>query len=65
MLHLSDCACVVKAIEDGSAKSEMLQDQAVKIWKLTNKLGMLFHSMWVPGDRVIELGADVLSRKQG
>jgi len=43
VLHLSDCACVVKAIEDGSVKSEMLQDQAIEIWELTTKLGMLLN----------------------
>jgi len=65
VLHLSDCACVVKAIEDGSVKIKMLQDQAIEIWELTTKFGMLFYSMWVPSDRVIELGADALSRDEG
>jgi len=65
VLHLSDCKCVVAAIAQGSTNSEMLQDQAIELWEMTTAMGILFFSAWVPGDTVITLGADALSRREG
>jgi len=61
ILHYSDCSCVVKALRDGSACGEVLQEQALELWQLTSRFGILLLSGWVPGDRVIDLGADGLS----
>jgi len=65
ILHYSDCSCVVKALQDGSTSSDVLQEQALELWQLTSRFGILLLSGWVPGDRVIDLGADRLSRSGG
>jgi len=56
---------VVKALRDSSTSSDVLQEQALKLWQLTSRFGILLLSGWVPGDRVIDLGADGLSRSGG
>ena len=65
ILHYSEYICVVKALHDGSANSNILQEQALELWQLTARYGIMFFSGWVPGDRVIDLGADGLSRSEG
>jgi len=65
ILHYSDCSCVVKALRDGSAGCDVLQEQALELWQLTSRFGILLLIGWVPGDRVIDLGADGLSRSEG
>jgi len=62
ILHYSNCGCVVKALRDSSTSSGVLQKQALKLWQLTFPFGILLLSGWVPGDRVIDLRADGLSR---
>ena len=64
-LHYSDCSCVVKALRDSSANSDILQEQALELWQFTARYGIMLFSGWVPGDRVIDLGADRLSRSEG
>jgi len=58
-------AVVVKALRDGSANSDILQEQALELWQLTVRYGIMVFSGWVPGDRVIDLGADGLLRSEG
>ena len=53
ILHYSDCSCVVKALRDGSTGSDVLQEQALELWQLTSRFGILLLSGWVPGERVI------------
>jgi len=65
ILHYSDCSCVVKAPRDGSTSSDVLQEHALELWQLTSRFGILLLSGWVPGERVIDLGADRLSRSGG
>jgi len=65
ILHYIDCSCVVKALRDGSANSDILNEQALELWQLTARYGIMLFSGWVPGDRVIDLGADGLSRSEG
>ena len=65
ILHYSECSCVVQALHDGSANSDILQEQALELWQLTARYGIMLFSGWVPGDRVIDLGADGLSRSEG
>ena len=65
ILHYSDCSCVVKALRDGSAGCDVLQEQALELRQLTSRFGILLLIGWVPGDRVIDLGADGLSRSGG
>jgi len=54
ILHYSDYSCVVKALQDGSTSSDVLQEQALELWQLTSRFGILLLSGWVPGDRVID-----------
>jgi hypothetical protein len=63
VLHLSDCACVVLAMDRGSISSPLLHQQAVDMWHLTASIGALVYSGWVPGTEVIAIGADHLSRE--
>jgi len=65
ILHYSDWSCVVKALRDGSANSDILHEQALELWQLTVRYGIMLFSGWVPGERVINLGADGLSRSEG
>ena len=65
ILHYSDCSCVVKALRDGSANSDILQEQALQLWQLTARYGIMLFRGWVPGDRVINLGADRLRKRLG
>ncbi len=64
VLHLSDCACVVKALqEDGSATSVHLYHWAVEIWKWCAQHDIILLSEWVSGVEVVRVGADRLSRE--
>ena len=65
ILHYNNCSCVVKVLRDGSANSDILHQQALELWQLTARYGIMLFSGWVPGDRVIDLGADGLSRCEG
>ena len=65
ILYYSDCSCVVKALRDGSGNSDSLQEQALELWQLMARYGIMLFSGWVPGDRVIDMGADGLSRSEG
>ena len=56
ILHYSECSGVVKALRDGSANSDILQEQALELWQFTARYGIMLFSGWVPGDRVIDLG---------
>ena len=66
VLHLSDCACVVKALQEGgSATSAQVHRWAVEIWQWCVEHGIILLSGWVPGEEVVRLGADRLSREDG
>lgn len=66
VLHLSDCACVVKAIQEGgSATSAQVHRWAVEIWQWCVEHDIILLSGWVPGEEVVRLGADRLSREDG
>jgi len=65
ILYYSECSCVVKALRDGSANSDILQEQALELWQIMARYGIMLFSGWVSGDRVIDLGADRLSRSEG
>ena len=65
VLHYSDCACVVRALREGTATSTDIQRWAFQIWKFCSEHGIILISGWVPGEEVIRLGADSLSREAG
>ena len=65
VLHYSDCACVVRALREGTATSTDIQRWAFQIWKFCAEHGIILISGWVPGEEVIRLGADSLSREAG
>ena len=66
VLHLSDCACVVKALQDGgSATSAHVHRWSLEIWRWCAQHDIILLSGWVPGDEVVRLGADRLSREAG
>jgi hypothetical protein len=66
VLHLSDCACVVKALQEGgSATSAQVHRWAVEIWQWCVHHDIILVSGWVPGEEVVRLGADRLSREDG
>lgn len=65
VLHHSDCECVVRAMQEGSVTSEVLQRQARRVWQECARLGILLYSGWVPGKEIVRLGVDALSREEG
>jgi hypothetical protein len=65
VLHYSDCACVVRALQAGTATSTNIQRWALQIWKFCAEQGIILISGWVPGEEVIRMGADRLSREAG
>jgi hypothetical protein len=66
VLHLSDCACVVKALQEGgSATSAQVYRWAVEIWQWCVDHDIILLSGWVQGEEVVWLGADRLSREDG
>ena len=65
VLHHSDCACVVNAVQSGSVTSVLLQAQATELWRTCARLGVLLYSGWIPGREVVRLGVDGLSRESG
>ena len=65
ILHYSEYSCVVKALRDGSDNSDILQEQTLELWQVTARYRIMLFSGWVPGNRVIDLGADGFSRSKG
>lgn len=63
VLHLTDCTPVSNAMNSGSRGSMVLQDNAVRLWKLCARWSVHVVSLWIPGDRMVELGVDDLSRE--
>ena len=54
-----------KGVVPARPSSDVLQEQALELWQLTSRFGILLLSSWVFGDRGIDLGADGLSRSGG
>lgn len=65
VIHDSDCQCVVKAFNEGTVHSKVLQSQAIQMWELSASMGITLFSGWVPGTDIIRSGADGLSREDG
>ncbi len=66
MLHLSDCACVVKVLQEGgSATSVQVHRWTVEVWQWCVQHDIILVLGWVPGEEVVRRGADRLSREDG
>jgi hypothetical protein len=63
VLHLTDCIPVAQAIGKGSRGSEVLHNLALDLWRLCTKWSIHVSSLWIPGDCMVELGVDELSRE--
>jgi hypothetical protein len=62
ILHLTDCTPVANAMNAGSKNSLILHRNAISLWKLCARWSLHTVSQWIPGDRMVELGVDELSR---
>ena len=63
VLLRTDCLCVQAASGVGSKKSEVLQNEALKAWRIAAKWGIHLRSAWISGDRMIDNGVDYRSRE--
>ena len=63
VVHVSDCACVVRAQQVGSAKSSRLQEAALEVWHIVHDEGAWMTSAWMSGIDMMTSGVDYLSRE--
>eukprot|EP00961_Rhodomonas_salina_P114925 1546377-Rhodomonas_salina.1 len=64
VLLLSDCAPVSLAFAVGSKGSKELQERAKYFWRQCLRWNITVYSQWIPGDMMLFLGTDKLSRDE-